>query len=160
MKRYWPPVFLVGLAAFLGAVWSGGPFEREVKNNVEAVVPRTSPTYLTLAGKTLTLFIADTDEERIRGLGGRPPLPKNTGMLFVFGATDRHGIWMKDMQFPIDILWFDESWLVVDVADDVTPETFPTVFFPKEAGRYVLEAGVDFIEDSGVTVRDAARITK
>jgi hypothetical protein len=42
-------------------------------------------------------------------------------MLFVFGRSDFHGIWMKNCKFPIDIVWLDEERKVVHVAESVPP---------------------------------------
>ena len=83
--------------------------------------------------------IADTDEKRIQGLSNRESLPENSGMLFVFENPDKHGIWMKDMKFPIDIAWLDAQKTVFWVEKSVSPDTFPQVFYPPSEALYVLE---------------------
>ena len=60
-------------------------------------------------------------------------------MLFVFDAPSRYGFWMKDMNFAVDIVWIDERSRVIDVEKEVTPETFPQVFYPDQPVKYVLE---------------------
>src|SRR3989344_8800209 len=61
------------------------------------------PEVLKMGGVTLNIEVADTDPERVQGLSGRDGLEDNEGLLFVFGREDYYGIWMKDMNFPIDI---------------------------------------------------------
>ena len=60
-------------------------------------------------------------------------------MLFIFERSGRYGFWMKEMRFAIDIVWIGEDLRIVHIAADVTPETYPEVFKPPEAARYVLE---------------------
>lgn len=41
-------------------------------------------------------------------------------MLFVYSQPSIHQFWMKDMQFPIDIIWIDNG-KVVGITDNVPP---------------------------------------
>ncbi|QQR82525.1 DUF192 domain-containing protein [Candidatus Campbellbacteria bacterium] len=96
-------------------------------------------------GKTnINLEVADTDVLRTQGLSGRESLASTTGMLFVFDESDTYGFWMKDMRFPLDIIWLDEQGVVVHIEYNVAPETYPSVLTPNEKALYVLEvnAGV------------------
>ena len=49
--------------------------------------------------------LADTPEKRFQGLSGREILEEGTGMLFVFQEERQHTFWMKDMRFPLDMIW-------------------------------------------------------
>ena len=42
-----------------------------------------------------------------QGLSGRASLPTDHGMLFVFSKSDIYEFWMKDMKFPLDIIWIN-----------------------------------------------------
>lgn len=86
--------------------------------------------------------IVDTHAARTTGLSGRASVPKNYGMLFVFETADRHGFWMKDMLVPIDIVWLQKDGTIVDITVNITPETYPDVFYPREAVSYALETAV------------------
>ena len=94
--------------------------------------------------KCLSLERANTDEARIRGLSGREFIRRDQGMLFDFEEPGRHCIWMKDMRFPIDIIWLDESRKVIKIQEEARPESYPESFCPDEPARFVLEvnAGV------------------
>lgn len=132
--------------------------------------------------RTASVLLADTELKRIRGLSGKDSIGAD-GMLFISPNEDSLGIWMKEMQFPIDIIWLadaDERGLqsaqmvadgrisvnqrrhqresavlmVVDMKENVAPETFPEVFYPKERAQYVLETNAGFTRDTAVSVGD------
>lgn len=92
-----------------------------------------------IAGKNFLLEVARDDAERKKGLSGRLNLASDQGMLFVFERRGYWGIWMKDMRFPIDILWLDETYCIIDSKINLTPETFPEVFRPKTPAKYIIE---------------------
>lgn len=89
--------------------------------------------------QTISLTLADTPEERQKGLSFTPFIPKEHGMLFVFEQSGIYGFWMKDMRYGIDIIWIDETFSVVEIAENITPDTYPTVFYPPSPVKYVLE---------------------
>jgi uncharacterized membrane protein (UPF0127 family) len=98
----------------------------------------------------LAISIADDPAERARGLGGRAELSHDHAMLFMFPSNGRHGIWMKDMRIPIDIVWLDEGRTVVDVRGRVAPETYPEVFTPRSDSRYVVELASGAADTFGI----------
>ncbi len=101
---------------------------------------------LNLPGKEISIIEVKTPEARTRGLSGMKSLPEDSAMLFTFDQADEHGIWMKDMNFSIDIFWLDERYKVVHIEENVSPDTFPAVFYPKQKALYVLEANAGFAE--------------
>jgi hypothetical protein len=88
--------------------------------------------------------VADTEALREQGLSGRLNLPEGQGMLFVFDEDGMWGIWMKDMQFSIDIVWADASGTVITIAPNIAPATYPNSFSPSAPARYVLELPAGF----------------
>ena len=89
--------------------------------------------------------------DRQKGLSGTSELPKGQGLLFVFDTPGKHGIWMKEMNYPIDIYWFDQDFRLVDKALSVKPETYPDVFYPKDDALYVLETKVGELDQLSLT---------
>ncbi len=87
----------------------------------------------------IKLEVADSNEERVKGLSGRPSLSIDQGLLFVFDEPESHCIWMKDMNFPIDIVWLDENKTVTDIKTKTKPETYPESFCPSKNAKYVIE---------------------
>jgi len=96
--------------------------------------------------------IVDTPELRAQGLSFREALSPNAGMLFVFSESDKYGFWMKDMLFPIDIIWFDDEFVVVDVKENLAPESYPEVFKPRVPARFALEINISGISDNDIVI--------
>ena len=96
--------------------------------------------------------IVDNDEERERGLSGRASLPEGTGMLFDFIIPSRPGFWMKEMNFPIDVVWIDNNWKIVDLTENFSPKSYPQVIFPNSAVQYVLEINAGLIDKNDFRV--------
>ncbi len=83
--------------------------------------------------------IADTPSLQERGLSYRKTLNPQTGMIFIFDRPAPYQFWMKDMNFPIDIVWLDTEGIVIHIEHSVAPSTYPTLFGPSKSARYVLE---------------------
>lgn len=67
---------------------------------------------LIINSRTISAYVARSESEKARGLSGRLGLKKNEGMLFIFEAAERYGFWMKDIRFPIDIIWIRDRKIV------------------------------------------------
>ena len=95
----------------------------------------------TSTGKEISVEVADTVLKRSLGLGKRSGLENGWGMLFVFEKRKQHGFWMKDMQFPLDIIWLDNH-RIVHILRNVQPaksRVLPPVMTPPVAVNFVLE---------------------
>ena len=94
---------------------------------------------------TYAVDVAVKPEERRQGLSGRETMAQDAGMLFVFEEEQPLQFWMKDMRFPLDIIWIDGQCRLIGVSADVpTPppnagsDEIPRVQSPSPA-QYVLE---------------------
>lgn len=83
---------------------------------------------------------------RTLGLSGRTSLAWDHGMLFDFEKPGEYCMWMKDMNFSLDMLWMDEERSIVAMRKGVSPETYPKSFCGPETARYVLEVNAGVIE--------------
>ena len=110
----------------------------------------SSQKNITVGSAAVAVDVADTEALREQGLSGRSGLSEGQGMLFVFDTDGSWGICMKDMQFPIDILWADAAGRVVTVASAVSPDTYPQVFNPAVPARYVIELPSGFAARHGI----------
>lgn len=72
-------------------------------------------------GTRVALEIADTEPKRNRGLMFREALAEREGMLFVFERPGFYPFWMQNCRIALDILWLDESFRVVSMAESVPP---------------------------------------
>ncbi|MBB5217248.1 DUF192 domain-containing protein [Parapusillimonas granuli] len=61
--------------------------------------------------------VAATDASRARGLMGRPSLPPDHGMLFVFDAPSTTCFWMKNTPLPLSIAFIDEDGIILNLED-------------------------------------------
>ena len=109
---------------------------------------------LHLKSGDVSLIVVDTPQAREQGLSGKDSLPDNTAMLFVFDIPDIYGFWMKDMKFPIDIIWIDADHHIVSMQRSLSPNTFPKVFYPSANSLYVLETVAGFAEKNNLKVGD------
>jgi uncharacterized membrane protein (UPF0127 family) len=105
---------------------------------------------LRIGSHTIAAQVAVTDAELQRGLGGRPCIPANQGMLFVFAQQGLYPFWMKDMSFPIDIVWINAQHDVVAVRRDLSPSTYPQTYVSGEPAQYVLELQANRARSLGI----------
>ncbi len=121
-------LLLVGISVFFLAWWIV---------SMSAYESHSFPTRVMIEGRSYDLEIADTPEERERGLGGRANLPRDHAMLFVFPVSEPQGFWMKDMRFPLDIVWLSGE-TVVHIERNVPVEA-GVVFRPAVSADRVIE---------------------
>jgi len=105
----------------------------------------------------LEVQIADTQPRRIRGLMFQDQLPFDQGMIFVFNEPGIHSLWMINMQFSLDMIWFDESGSIVHIEQDISPCKTPTEIMacqsivPSGDSFYILEVTAGFIDEFNIT---------
>jgi uncharacterized membrane protein (UPF0127 family) len=113
-----------------------------------------------LDDKLLQVYIADTDPRRMRGLMFETEsfLSDDKGMLFVFDEPGNRSMWMKNMQFHLDIIWFSENGNVVSIKKNVPPCITPVeVMSCKSVGvsadnaKYVLELTSGYVDEYSIT---------
>jgi uncharacterized membrane protein (UPF0127 family) len=114
--------------------------------------PKLPTATLAIGSVSIAAELATTPDEQAQGLSGRMSLADGTGMFFVFDHADKWGIWMKDMRFPIDILWADENGMIVTIEHDVPPSSYPDSFYPTAPASYVLEVPAGFAETHGIAI--------
>lgn len=100
----------------------------------------------------IELEVVKTDRALSQGLSDRPHMPMGQGMLFDFGQEGYRCMWMKDMQFSLDMIWLNDTGEVVDVTTGVSPETYPEEKFCGQApARYVIEVNAGVADSAGVS---------
>lgn len=107
---------------------------------------------LDILGTSYRASVARTNEERVKGLSDTPFMPRDIIKLFVFDTEDFWGIWMKDMNYPLDIVWLDGGGVVVHIESAVSPDTYPTVFRPDTPSLFVIEAVPGFVEENAIEI--------
>ena len=115
-------------------------------------------------GITLEVQIADTQSRRVRGLMFQEQLPASQGMVFVFEQRDVHSLWMLNMQFALDMIWFDKDGSIVHIEENVPPcktaleiTTCQNVI-PDNESDYVLEVTSGFVSQNNITKNSSVKI--
>jgi len=111
-------------------------------------------TAIKIGNHEIVVEVVDDEEERSRGLGWRKDLPEDSGMLFVFEISAQYSFWMKDMRFPIDIIWINENKEIVAISENIIPETYPAAFSPSEPVKYVLEVNAGWANKNNIKEGD------
>jgi len=111
--------------------------------------------------------IARSEKEKEIGLSKRKSLDKDTGLLFVFDKKDKHAFWMKDMLFPIDIVYIEKTssdsitnGVIVDIIENVqapekgTPPSSLEIYTPQKEADLVLEINAGISKEKGLAIGD------
>jgi len=110
---------------------------------------------------TVEVRIADTQQKRYTGLSDTESLGENEGMLFVHDAEGEYAYVMREMAFPLDIVFVDAEGTVTRIHHAELPEEGTSgsdlTRYPGR-GKYVLEVPHGYTDDRGIEVGDRLRI--
>ncbi|MFC7069224.1 DUF192 domain-containing protein [Halobaculum lipolyticum] len=146
---------LIALAGCTGAVTS-------VANDGD--YDRTTVTVVDEDGTELGAVdarVADTYSKRYTGLSDTESLGENEGMLFVHDEEGEYAYVMRDMAFPIDIVFVAANGTVTRVHHaDLPPEgtSGSDLTRYRGVGKYVLEVPYGWTNRTGVGAGDAVEI--
>lgn len=104
--------------------------------------------------------LALTSKQKEKGLMFRKDLSRDKGMLFVYNNEIISSFWMKNVNFPLDIIWISENKEVVFISKNTLPcltENCPSIK-PTEKAKYVLEIKGGISEEIGLKVGDKLEI--
>lgn len=118
-------------------------------------------TTVAIRNTTFTVDVAVTGKEKEVGLGGRDTLAPDRGMLFVYDHKERYPFWMRNMKFPIDIIWIADT-TIVDITKNVPISDKPVeqlpIYHPVVPVDKVLEITAGLSETYGFVVGDTVKI--
>lgn len=113
---------------------------------------------------TVIIEVADTEEERKKGLADRDNLDENKGMLFVFEEQNvKPRFWMKGTKFPLDIIWINDGKIVqidenVSPPEPDVPDEKLKIYTPQSEIDYVLEVNGGFAAKNKIKIDDPVKI--
>jgi len=101
----------------------------------------------------LDIEIADDDYQFQTGLMYRKSMEPNRGMLFVFKYQRPLSFYMKNTEFPLDIIFINNAKKIVSITKNTTP--FEQTSLPSGApARYVLEVNAGLTDDWNLAIGD------
>jgi uncharacterized membrane protein (UPF0127 family) len=113
-------------------------------------------THLTIKGVPIAAEVVSTPEKLYLGLSHRQGLAEGRGMLFLMKQAGLHAFCMRDMLFPIDIIWIADG-KVAGVAQNLSP-SYQGVVTPPVPVRLVLEVPAGFADRHGIKVGDSMEL--
>lgn len=121
-----------------------------------------SRPWVEIRGQRFSVEVADTFEERQRGLMFRDELAKDTGMLFIHVTEEPQAYWMKNTRIPLDILYFSKDLKLVSAQERVPPcsagDRCPP--YPSEGpALFVLELNAGSVELFKIQPGDVMKIS-
>lgn len=141
---------MYGVRCFVTKVCESVVIDKFIRSDLTVLMPKGA----------LVVEMANTQASRELGLSGRPHMRDDEGMLFVFDKPGRYGFWMKDMTFPLDIIWINENGIVVSIERNLTPDSYPKTFMNQSDASYVLEINQGMAEKFGLYMGSKVKMTE
>jgi len=137
INRFKKMIFIfacITIAALAGIFWYHFSFHRSPQGNEIKTI--------SIGNAKFQAEVVSRRQKMELGLGGRENLCSTCGMVFVFPKAGIYSFWMKDMKFPLDIVWLSKN-TIVHVETNVQPGLVG-IMTPTENADRVLElnAGV------------------
>lgn len=112
-------------------------------------------------GRSYRMLVADTFTKQAIGLSYRNSIPRDGGMLFVFGRESRADIVMRGMRFPLDVIWLDKDQRIVKMLQNVPPASSAFDYKTYGSGvvaKYWMEFNSGFIKRKRISTKSKVRI--
>jgi uncharacterized membrane protein (UPF0127 family) len=105
-----------------------------------------------------TVELARSISEQMRGLQGRDGIEPDRGMLFTYPSERPLSFWMKEVSFPLDILFADSQGRIKEVLENLPPCVGPVLRCPSyrssSPASYALEIAGGRAQALGIKVGD------
>ena len=148
-------IFGVILVIFAGVVF----FQFSTKPGRNSASKVSGPS-VTVNKHTFKIELAKTPKEQQLGLSGRDSLPEDQGMLFIFEKSDFYNFWMKEMRFPLDIIFIKDD-KVVSIAKNAQPpkndSENPAILKPEGMINKVLEINAGLSDQDKIKKGDTIK---
>jgi uncharacterized membrane protein (UPF0127 family) len=96
---------------------------------------------LIINNQTIHLTPAITNEQKSKGLMNITNLPPNQGMIFIYNQEQTLSFWMKNTLIPLDIIFLNKDYEVVDIKHNFQPCTNDPCpsYQSKQPAKYAIE---------------------
>lgn len=160
MKQILLPIIGTVIFIFLVGMFVSNPGKYIKNQPVKSI-----QNIVKINGVDIQVSIADSNDERAKGLSNTSSLGEKEGMFFVFDKKDiKPSFWMKDMLISIDIIWIDNDKIVqIDKnlmpLQEETSDKLITTYSPQIPIDYVLEVNSGFSDKYNLKVSDNVDLT-
>lgn len=107
---------------------------------------------------SVEVLVADTAYKRYVGLSRMEDLGEGEGMLFVHRREGEHAYVMRDMAFPLDLIFIDADGRITEIHHAPVPAEGEASPRYTGVGKYVLEVDLGFADEHGLRPGDHVRI--
>lgn len=126
-----------------------------------------SKSEATVNNTVFKIELAKEAAAKEKGLSKRKSLDQDSGLLFVFDQKAKHQFWMKDMLFPIDIIYIEKTstdsisaGTIVDIVENAkipakdAPPSSLEIYQPQKDADLVLEINAGLSKEKGIKIGD------
>lgn len=110
---------------------------------------------LSINDKKINIEVASSGSDHYRGLSNRESLCQDCGMLFNFSDYDERIFVMRDMKFPLDIIFINNN-KIINIASNLEPEgSRPAhTYSSQDKVNRVLEVNSGYCKKNNIKVGD------
>lgn len=107
-----------------------------------------------------TVEVADTGEERARGLMYRLEMCEKCGMLFIFQYSEPLSFWMRNTYIPLDILFMDENGKIVKIHQNTQVKDDKNLYESGTSAMFVLEVNAGYSKNNNLQEGDIINLSE
>ena len=93
----------------------------------------------------LKLDVVTNQDDMRRGLMFKKYLPEDEGLLFNYGFLGNHSVWMKNTYIPLDVLFLDKKFIIIDYVENTKPLSLNSISIDKPS-YYIVEVNANTIK--------------
>ena len=152
---------IIFLAIILLLVVAAIPLSQNYLKNNKLPFAKTATAKIN--NQVFHLYSADVAKEKEVGLSDKSSMPQDYGMFFPFEAPDYYSFWMRDMKFPIDMIFFQDNRIVTIYSNIQPPKSKDeslAIYKPEEPANAVLEINAGLAQKYGFKKGDEVKIEK
>lgn len=127
------------------------------------LLPFDSKQEVSINNHKFSVEVVQSDKDKTIGLTKYNSLAQNQGMLFVFDHKGLYAFWMKNMKFPIDMIFISDG-KVVSIVSDAQPAdknaTNPPMYTPSQPVNDVLEINAGLSKKYNINKGDTVILPK
>ena len=155
-------IILIIFAIFFGTIfWAigGHEIQEEIPFYWQKIIGKT--VTVEINGHKIQAEIVKTSSEKQKGLSNREKMERDRGMIFVNEKEGMYSFWMKEVNFPLDIIWIKGNE-IVGITERAAIEPGPEYknYLPPEPVDKILEVHGGWVFRHGVEIGQKVKFSK